>query len=74
MFRAHVLIIRTSKLHYAASRIITLKQVRGLKITKIHFHKYEQIVVKFMCELILLLFAHIYNCILLILDHSLVSV
>jgi len=31
------------------------------KITKIQFYKYEQIVVNFMCELILLLFAHIYR-------------
>ena len=57
MFRAHVLIIRRSKLHYTASGINTLKQVSGLKllkytkflITKIQFYKYEQIV-KFMCE------------------------
>jgi len=46
MFRAHVLIIRRSKLHYTAFGIITLKQVSGLKITKIQFYKYEQIVVK----------------------------
>ena len=32
MFRAHVLIIRRSKLHYTASGIITLKQVSGLKL------------------------------------------
>jgi len=37
MFRAHLLIIRRSKLHYIASGIITLKQVSGLN---------EQIVVK----------------------------
>ena len=37
-------------MHYTASGIITLKQVSGLKITKIQFYKYEQIVVKFMCE------------------------
>jgi len=36
-------------LHYTASGIITLKQVSGLKITKIQFYKYEQIAVKFMC-------------------------
>ena len=29
-----VLIIRRSKLHYTASGIITLKQVRGLKLLK----------------------------------------
>jgi len=34
MFRAHVLIIRRSKLHYTASDIITLKQVSGLKLLK----------------------------------------
>jgi len=34
MFRAHVLIIRRSKLHYTASGIITLKQVSGLKLLK----------------------------------------
>jgi len=45
-----VLIIRRSKLHYTASGIITLKQVSGLKVTKIQFSKYEQIVVKYMCE------------------------
>ena len=32
MFRAHVLIVRRSKLHYTASGIITLKQVSGLKL------------------------------------------
>jgi len=34
MFRAHVLIIKNSKLHYTASGIITLKQVSGLKLLK----------------------------------------
>ena len=34
MFRAHVLIIRRSKLHYTASGIITLKQVSALKVLK----------------------------------------
>ena len=34
MFRAYVLIIRRSKLHYTASGIITLKQVSGLKLLK----------------------------------------
>jgi len=34
MFRAHVLIIRMPKLHYAASGIITLKHVSGLKLLK----------------------------------------
>jgi len=47
MFRVHVLIVRRSKLHYTASGIITRKQVNGLKLTKIQFCKYEQIVVKF---------------------------
>jgi len=45
-----VLIIRRSKLYYTASGIVTLKQVSGLKlskITKIQFYKYEHIVVKF---------------------------
>ena len=56
MFRAHVLIVRRSKLYYTASGIITLKQVmwskitKLTKITKIQFYKYEHIVVKFMCE------------------------
>jgi len=50
MFRAHVLIIRRSELHYTASGIITLKQVSGLKVSKIQFYKYEQIEVKYMCE------------------------
>ena len=50
MFRAHVLIIRMSKLHYTASGIITLKQVIGLKLLKIQFYKYEQIAVKFVCR------------------------
>jgi len=34
MFRAHVLVIRRSKLYYTASGIITLKQVSGLKLLK----------------------------------------
>jgi len=34
MFRAHVLIMRRSQLHYTASGIITLKQVNGLKLLK----------------------------------------
>jgi len=34
MFRAHALIISTSKLHYTASGIIILKQVSGLKLLK----------------------------------------
>jgi len=49
-----VLIIRRSKLYYTASGIITLKQLSGLKllkITKIQ-NKYEQIVIKFMCEFV----------------------
>ena len=57
MFRAHVLIVRRSKLYYTASGIITLKQVsffskitKITKITKIQFYKYEHIVVQFMCE------------------------
>jgi len=50
MFRAHVFIIRRSRLLYTASGIITLKQVSGLKLLKLQFCKYEQIVVKFMCE------------------------
>jgi len=50
MFRAHVLFIRRSKLYYTASGIITLKKTEWTKITKIQFYKYEQIVVKFMCE------------------------
>ena len=38
-------------MHYTASGIITLKQSEWSKSTKIQFYKYEQIVVKFMCEL-----------------------
>jgi len=41
-------------LYYTASGIITLKQLSGLKllkITKIQ-NKYEQIVIKFMCEFV----------------------
>ena len=34
MFRAHVLIIRRSKLHYTVSGIITLEQVSGLKLLR----------------------------------------
>ena len=34
MIRVYVLIIRRSKLHYTASGIVTLKQVRGLKLLK----------------------------------------
>ena len=34
MVRAHVLIIRRSKLYYTASGIVTLKQVSGLKLIK----------------------------------------
>jgi len=49
MFRAYVLNIRRSKLHYTASGIIT-ETSEWSKITKIQFLKYEQIVVKFMCE------------------------
>ena len=37
MFRAHVLIIRRSKLHYTASGIIKLKQVIGSKLPKYVF-------------------------------------
>ena len=34
MFRAHVLIVRRTKLYYTVSGIITLKQVSGLKLLK----------------------------------------
>jgi len=50
MFRTYVFITKRSELHYTASGIITLKQVNGLKVTKIQFYKYEQIEVKYMCE------------------------
>ena len=49
MFRAHVLIIRRSKLRHTASGIVILKQVIDLKLLNT-FYKYEQIVVTFMCE------------------------
>jgi len=45
-----LIIIKRSKLYYAASGIITLKQVEWSKITKIQFYKYEHIVVEFMYE------------------------
>ena len=55
MFRAHVLIVRRSKLYYTASGIITQKQgsvffskiTKITKTTKVQFYKYEHIVVKF---------------------------
>jgi len=50
MFRANVLIIRRSKLHYTASGIITLKEVSGLKLLKYNSYKYEHVVLKYMCE------------------------
>ena len=51
MFRAHVLIVRRSKLYYTASGIITLKQAEWSKITKMtKICKYKHIAVKFMCE------------------------
>ena len=62
MFRAHVLIVRRSKLYYTASGIITLKQMSGLKLLK-----YNSISMN----------THLENCILVILvilDHSFVSV
>ena len=40
MFRAHVLIIRRSKLRYTASGINTLKQVSGLKLLKYNLFVY----------------------------------
>ena len=36
MFRAHVFIIRRSKLYYTASGITTLNQVSGLNLLKYH--------------------------------------
>ena len=54
MFRAHVLIVRRSKLYYTASGIIKLKQVSGLKLLKVtkitKIYKYEHIVVIFFCQ------------------------
>ena len=55
MFRAHVFIVRRSKLYYTASGIIALKQVsvffskitKMTKITKIQFYKYEHIELHF---------------------------
>ena len=68
-----VLIIRRSKLYYTVSGIITLKQASGLtsewsKITKIQFCKYghpKNSYINFttVCS-------YLYNCILVILDHS----
>ena len=37
-------------MHYTVSGIITPKTSEWSKTTKIQFYKYEQIVVKFMCE------------------------
>jgi len=71
MFRAHVLIVRSAKLYYTASGIITLKQVSGLKllkkrknkIIKIQFYKYENIILKFMCELFgITYYKHVMTC------------
>jgi hypothetical protein len=56
-----VLIIRRSELYYTASGIVTLKQVSGLKLLKENSIN--------MSTWLLL-----QNCILVILDHSLVSV
>jgi len=50
MFRAHVLIIRKSKLHYTALWYHHTETSEWSKMTKIQFYKYEQIVVKFMSE------------------------
>jgi len=50
MFRAHVLIIRRSKLRYTALWYHHTETSEWSKITKIKFYKYEQIIVKFMCE------------------------
>jgi len=62
MFRTHVLSIRRSKLHYTASDIMKLKQMSGLKLLKYNFINFTTI-----CS-------YLQNCILLNLDHSLVSV
>ena len=50
MFRARVLIIRRSKLHYHSLWYRHTETSEWSKITKIQFYKYEQIAVKFMCE------------------------
>ena len=75
-FEHHVLIVRKSKLYYTASGIITLKQVSGLKLLKkLKLLKYNSISV-----LLRTMRSYLWNCILVILvilvilDHSLVSV
>ena len=50
MFRAHVLIIRRSKIALHSLWYHHTETSEWSKITKIQFYKYEQIVVKFMCE------------------------
>jgi len=65
-----MLIVRKSKLYYTASGIITLKKSEWSKITKIQFYKYENIVVKFICEFFIcdycvLLCITVYYCVLL---------
>jgi len=50
MFRAHVLFIRKSKLPLHSLWYHHTVTNEWSKITKIQFYKYEQIVVKFMCE------------------------
>jgi len=50
MFRAHVLIIRRSKIALHSLWYHHTETSEWAKINKIQFYKYEQIVVKFMCE------------------------
>ena len=61
MFRAHVLIVRRAKFvlyslwyhHTETSEWYKITKI--IKIIKIQFYKYEHMVVKFMCELLVLL-------------------
>jgi len=50
MFRAHMLIIRRSKIALHSLWYHHTVTSEWSKITKIQFYTYEQIVVKFMCE------------------------
>jgi len=50
MFRAHVLIIQDVTIALHSLRYHHTETNEWSKITKIQFYKYEQIVVKFVCE------------------------
>jgi len=65
VFRAQVLIIRWSKLHYTASGIITLKQVSGLKLLKysfINMSKWQNLCVNFSGVITVYYYKHVTSC------------